>query len=64
MNKLKQFLKDNNMTQRAFAKTLNISEMAVYYYLKGKRIPNRDIMQKITELTNGYVTANDFFGEN
>ena len=31
-------------------------------YLRGERIPERDIMRRIFVVSNGQVTANDFYG--
>lgn len=63
MKKLKQYLIDKKLTQREFAELIGVNSMTLWHYLHGSRIPRIKIMKKITELTNGYVTANDFFGE-
>lgn len=31
-------------------------------YAKGQQVPNREMMARIVEVTNGDVTPNDFFG--
>lgn len=63
MEKLKLYLKENKIKQVDFAKLLGVNSITMWRYLHCQRIPRIKIMKKITELTNGYVTANDFFGE-
>lgn len=67
MKKLRQYLKENNITQKEFAKLLDVDVISLWRYLQGTRIPRPKTLKKICELTNGYVTANDFYnnaGEN
>jgi transcriptional regulator with XRE-family HTH domain len=63
MEKLRNYLKVHNIKQCEFAKLLGINNITLWRYLQGSRIPRLKIMKKIIELTNGYVTANDFFGD-
>lgn len=63
MEKLKQYLKEKNITQREFSEIIGVNSMTLWHYLHGSRVPRLKIMKKIIELTNGYVTANDFFGD-
>lgn len=63
MEKLKQYLRENKIKQIDFAKLLGVNPITMWRYLHCKRIPRIKVMQKITELTKGYITANDFFGE-
>lgn len=62
MEKLKKYLKNNNITQKKFAELIGVDKMTLWRYVQGSRIPKPKIMQKIFELTNGQVTANDFYG--
>lgn len=61
MEKLKEYLKENKITQREFAESLGVDVMSVWRYIQGTRIPRPKTLKKICELTNGYVTANDFY---
>lgn len=56
------YLLSRGLHPRAFAEMIDVSEVTVHRYLEGKRIPRRDIMQRIVKETGGLVTANDFFG--
>ena len=44
-----------------FAREIGVSFQAVHRYVNGKRIPTRDVMQRIAEKTGGEVQANDFY---
>ncbi len=58
---LETYLEQSKLTRGQFAEVLGITSEAVRRYLAGTRIPSRSIMAEITRVTNGKVTANDFF---
>jgi transcriptional regulator with XRE-family HTH domain len=58
---LEQYIKNNGLTDRAFAELANITPRSVWNYRNGHRMPAVPIMQRITQITNGQVTANDFY---
>lgn len=60
MDKLKQWLKDNNISSDELAKSLKVSIEAVYKWMSGERKPDTENMNAIFLLTKGVVTPNDF----
>ena len=58
---IKTYLSKAKKTVEQFAAEASISGQAVYKYQTGKRIPRKSIIQKITLITGGAVTANDFY---
>jgi transcriptional regulator with XRE-family HTH domain len=59
--KLSDFMELKRLNDAEFARQLGRSTAAVWHYRKGSRIPRPDTMARIVALTNGAVTANDFF---
>ena len=59
---LKEFLSNNKIQIGAFADLIGTSRRSVEYYLEG-RVPRKNTLQKIQEVTDGQVTPNDFFTE-
>jgi len=59
---LADYLKDQKLTDAAFARAIGVERQAVGRYRSGVRFPEKPILQKIYEATNGAVTANDFAG--
>ena len=57
---LREFLKLQKISQKQFAKNLGISPISLTRYIYSKRFPEKKILKKIHELTDGIVTANDF----
>ena len=55
--------KRERYNDQEIADLLGISIHAVRKFTRGSRIPRREIMDKIFELTGGAVTANDFYGQ-
>jgi transcriptional regulator with XRE-family HTH domain len=48
------------MTREAFAALIEVEAASVTRYANGDRIPRPAIMRRITKVTDGQVTANDF----
>ena len=59
---LREFLGGYQGGPAAFAAALGVSAQAVYRHLSGERLPRRAVMHRITQLTQGAVTAADFYG--
>ena len=59
--KLHDHLQEQGISLKEFAARTGVTEMAVRYWVSGKRIPGPDIMRRIMALTDGQVQANDFF---
>ena len=57
---LKDYLILNKITQRTFAKSIDVSPVSLARYLNGVRFPNKKILSKIIKYTNGVVSADDF----
>jgi predicted transcriptional regulator len=57
---LSEYLKSKESTQEAFASLIGVSQAAVDRYVKIKRIPRPEIMQRIVSATGGAVQPNDF----
>ncbi len=60
--KLAKWIKNQNITIPAFAKEIGKNRSLVHKYVYGKAIPKQDAMVKIYQLTQGAVSANDFYG--
>jgi transcriptional regulator with XRE-family HTH domain len=60
--KLSDYLERTSTSRHEFAKTIGVSSETVRRYVAGTRIPEKEIMEKIAEVTALQVTANDFFG--
>ena len=58
--KLKDYLKFRKITNKTFANFLSISPVSLSRYLNGDRFPEKEILIKIYNLTEGLVTPNDF----
>lgn len=59
--KLQEYLDKNNKKVSDLAGDLNLRHTVVLRWVRGKRYPRPESMQKIFEYTNGAVTPNDFF---
>ncbi len=44
------------------ASRLGVSRVTLFRLKTGRRLPDREVMEKINEATGGAVTPNDFFG--
>ena len=58
---LQTWMYDNGVKRSQMAEMLGVSWQAVDYWLKGLRKPSFKMMQAITAVTDGQVTANDFY---
>lgn len=61
--RLIDYRKKLGLTQAELAGILGLSQAAVARYEAGKRLPQRDELERIYRGTNGEVTANDFAGQ-
>lgn len=59
---LANYLTANSISPHEFAKTIGVSRETVRRYLAGERRPELDKLHTIARVTDGQVTANDFFG--
>ncbi len=57
---LAKYLKDNAMKASEFAALVGVKPPAVSKWIKGDRYPSRALRAKISEVTGGKVTSNDF----
>ena len=58
---LKDYLTTNGLKSAEFATDIGVTVQSLYRYANGERIPAPDVMKKISEVTNGAVTANSFY---
>ena len=60
---LQDYLKHNKMTPADFANVMgDVSEYGVRKWATGERVPRREAMRRIEQVTNGQVSPADFFG--
>lgn len=59
--KLNEYVDTHEIKRASLAEQLGVSYETVRRYLAGERIPDPRIMHKIAKLTDGEVTANDFY---
>lgn len=57
------YLSQNDISDSDFAERIGVKRQAVHRYKTGERFPERAVLQKIIEATDGAVTANDFMPE-
>lgn len=57
---LREFLRDNHMTQIAFARAIGVKPSQISEWLRGKNSPNYQTLQKIAFTFN--VSADYFLG--
>jgi transcriptional regulator with XRE-family HTH domain len=58
---LRTYLDEKGISPAAFAAQIPVSGAALYRYMAGERIPRRAILERITHLTRGAVSASDFY---
>ena len=61
MMTLKDYLHSFNITLEAFSREVDIPYTTLTKYVYGQRIPTLTYMKKINKITNGAVSANDFY---
>ncbi len=59
--KLKEYLKLNRITNKDFSKVIGISPVSLSRYISGERVPEKEIVLKIFEITHGSVSPDDFY---
>ena len=59
--KLREYLEQNDISQSAFAREMDVSREAVRQWLKGIAVPPQGNMRQIIAYTNGAVQPNDFY---
>jgi predicted DNA-binding protein (UPF0251 family) len=60
--RLEDYLQTTGMTRAEFARRIGVRHITVTRYVQEGRVPESSVMGKIIEVTEGKVTANDFFG--
>jgi transcriptional regulator with XRE-family HTH domain len=60
MMKLRDYMDKNSISDSSMAHFLGVSAAAVFNWKTGARMPRMQYLQKISEYTQGQVTANDF----
>lgn len=58
---LREYMDWKKLTPGAFGDLIGVSRQAVMRYRDGKRIPKKEIMPRIFEVTGGKVSADSFF---
>ena len=59
---LRDWLEEEDISLGEFAKQIGVSNASVVSrYALGHRMPRKKILQRITDVTKGQVTANDFW---
>jgi len=53
---LREYLFQSNLTVAELARKLGVTRVYLHYCLKGSRIPSKELLTKISELTNGQIT--------
>lgn len=61
--KLRDYRIQKNVTLAWLAERVGVSEVAMSRYERGVRVPRRDIMRRIEEVTEGAVRPNDHYSE-
>ena len=58
---LKEYLKFCGVTNKDFAKRIGITPVSLSRYISGERLPEKEIILKISSLTDGAVNPDDFY---
>ncbi len=59
--KLTDYLTQERLTASDFAVKVGVSQPCISRYLAGQRMPTREVIDRIFRITDGKVSANDFF---
>ena len=57
---LREYLETNNLSVLEFCLSTELPTQNVYYWIRGKFVPNRFYKRIIAKLTNGQVTEKDW----
>lgn len=58
--RLAEWLKQENKTATDLAAEIPVDTSTVTRYVNGQRVPRKEHMRRIRDITNGAVTADDF----
>ncbi len=58
---LQEYLSKSDLTPSEFAMCIGVTVKSIHRYLKGERVPEKDIMARIRDKTGGNVTADSFY---
>ena len=58
--RLDVYLEKSNTPVEKFAEAISVHRTSVYRFMKGLAFPRPSTIARITEVTKGQVTANDF----
>ena len=58
--RLDQYLEKSQTPVEKFADAIGVHRTSVYRFMKGLAFPRPNTIERITEVTQGKVTANDF----
>jgi len=58
--KLKEYMRENKITQIELAKSLGLTQAMISYLCKGSKKPSFDTLKKIYAFTDGQVRYEDF----
>ena len=59
--KLRDYMQERGWKDADLAQRIGVSVQAANRYRRGMRIPERDVMRRIVEVTGGAVTPADFY---
>lgn len=54
---LREYLFRHNVTTTDFAKKLGVTRVYVHKWMDGSRVPSKDTLNRISELTKGVITT-------
>lgn len=60
-DRIDTFLVKNCLSRDWLVEQIGVSHVALSRYVNGKRIPTKEIMQKIYEVTHGFVRPDHFY---
>ena len=59
---LNKYFELSTVDRKQFAENLGVHLDTVYKWERGERLPRREMLRQIFDITGGAVTANDFVG--
>ena len=60
--RLDWYLEKNAISVGTFARDLGVHRTSIYRFMSGRAFPRPETIERITTVTGGKVTANDFIG--